>query len=373
MQFDLLACLGRFQIFHNGHKAMVDRGLELASVVVLGIGSHDQPRDSRNPLSTEERIEMITAVYPEEVASGRIVFLPLTNTLYNDPIWVNSVRKGVAAIARKMQGMDELRIGLIGHSKDASSYYLGIFPGWEGVEVPNVGGIDATTLRNAYFQGSVIFNDMVPPAVERWLTAFHGSAGYITVRQEYLFNAAYKKPYKKLTDSDFRDFMSEYSAGRSNIELLKEFDRQYRSPYAPTFHTVDAVVTQSNHILLVERGAMPGKGLWALPGGFLEQGETLRNGMLRELEEETKIALSKDTLERCIRSWRTFDDPNRSSRGRTITTAFHVELRNAPEFPKIKGSDDAAKARWIPLDRVKRSMMFEDHYDIIAAMTGAIN
>lgn len=350
---------------------MVDRGLELSDIVALVIGSDDQPRDSRNPLTTDERIAMITAVYPHEVKAGRIVFLPQINTLYNNLTWVNSVRKGIVAIANRSGRTTKHRIGLIGHAKDATSFYLGIFPGWTGVEVPNVDGINATDIRNAYFRDGRILRNMVPVAVADWLDNFYGSEAYYSIRAEYLFNDKYKKPYKKLTDADLAYFVRDHSA-LSVVELLREFDKQYRSPYAPTFHTVDAVVTQSNHILLVKRGAMPGKGLWALPGGFLEQAETLRDGMLRELTEETCIELSAQTLERCIRSWRTFDDPHRSGRGRTITTAFHVELRNSPDFPKVKAADDAADVWWAPMEQVTRSMMFEDHYDVLCTMLGTV-
>jgi bifunctional NMN adenylyltransferase/nudix hydrolase len=100
----------------------------------------------------------------------------------------------------------------------------------------------------------------------------------------------------------------------------------------------------------------------------LDQDETMLNGMLRELREETRIALSEETLRRCVRSWRTFDDPHRSPRGRTVTTAFRIELRDETSLTKVKGGDDAAKARWVPLSQVSRAAMFEDHYDILVSM-----
>ena len=65
--------------------------------------------------------------------------------------------------------------------------------------------------------------------------------------------------------------------------------------------TVDAVVVQSGHILLVKRGDMPGKGLWALPGGFLNQEETMLDGAIRELKEETKIKVPVPVLKGSIK------------------------------------------------------------------------
>lgn len=339
MDFDVLAFIGRFQPFHIGHQVVVDTALQRAKKVAIVIGGHDQPRNTRDPFTTAERIQMITAVYPNEVADGRIQFVPQVNHRYNDQRWIAGVQTGVTAVANNPFTPDPVKIGLIGHSKDASSYYLKCFPTWDGVEVANVSGINATDLRRGYFSDFISETEanMLPLPVTHWLERWIGTEAFDQVRDETAFIETYKRQWEK-------------------------------APYAPTFHTVDAVVVQSGHILLVERGAAPGKGLWALPGGFLNPGETLRQGALRELREETRIALSEETLDRCIRSWRTFDDPNRSARGRTITTAFHVELRADTALTKVKGADDAAKARWVPLSKVSRSVMFEDHYDIIQTM-----
>ena len=128
--------------------------------------------------------------------------------------------------------------------------------------------------------------------------------------------------------------------------------------------TVDAVVVQSGHILLVKRGDMPGKGQLALPGGFLNQNETMLDGAIRELKEETKIKVPVPVLKGSIKESKTFDAPNRSSRGRTITQAFFIDL-GVGELPKVKGADDAEKAFWVPFNEVKQEKMFEDHFHII--------
>jgi bifunctional NMN adenylyltransferase/nudix hydrolase len=342
LTYDVLTFIGRFQPFHMGHKAVVDKALTLARTVVLVIGSHNQPRDPRNPFTTTERISMIAGVYPDEVSSGRIQFVAVEDSKYNDHKWVASIQKGVTAVASKLCFPYPAKIGLIGHAKDNTSYYLSIFPQWKDhVSVDNHNGIDATTIRRLFFTIGGVRNVDLPVSVGNWLLKFMLTDDYKAVAAEQDFIVKYKKQWAV-------------------------------APYPVTFTTVDAVVVVSGHVLLVERGAFPGKGLWAVPGGYLNQDETLINGALRELTEETQIDLSMETLRRCVRSWRTFDDPNRSLRGRTITTAFHIELRNEAKLPKIKGSDDAVKARWVPLSQVNRLMMFEDHYDIIETLVGGV-
>lgn len=145
------------------------------------------------------------------------------------------------------------------------------------------------------------------------------------------------------------------------------------APYAPTFVTVDGVVVQSGHLLLVRRRAYPGKGLWALPGGFLDQSEGVKEGVIRELREETKLKVPTAVLKGSIKDSKVFDHPNRSLRGRTITHAHLIELNPGP-LPPVKGGDDADKARWFPLEEVltMEGQLFEDHFSIINYFIGRV-
>ena len=134
--------------------------------------------------------------------------------------------------------------------------------------------------------------------------------------------------------------------------------------------TVDAVVIQSGHVLMVERKARPGKGLLALPGGFLDRGEKLVDACLRELREETRLKVPAPVLIGSIKQQQVFDDPHRSARGRTITHAFYIELAPNKALPKVKGGDDAKQAMWVPLADLDPAKIFEDHYFIIKELTG---
>ena len=159
-------------------------------------------------------------------------------------------------------------------------------------------------------------------------------------------------------------------------ETIKEWEKLgYISP-EPDFQQlcqelVDAVVIQSGHILMIRRRAEPGRGLLALPGGFLDANSdrTLEDAMIRELREETCLKVPGPVLRGNIHEVKVFDAIERSTRGRTITHAFCIKLPNG-ELPKVKSGTDAASAKWIPISKIDSSQCFEDHYEIINYFTG---
>lgn len=102
---------------------------------------------------------------------------------------------------------------------------------------------------------------------------------------------------------------------------------------------VDAAVLR---VLLIQRKAAPFKGSWALPGGFVQMGESLDDAARRELQEETGIAPTH--LEQLY----TFGEPNRDPRGRVITVAY-VAMVRPDQHPATAGSD-ASLAQWFPVD-----------------------
>ena len=347
---DALVFIGRFQPFHNGHKAVIEAALEQAKEVVVVVGSSFAARNIRNPFTFEERKAMIEAVFPNETASmyntfgalqqgPRLHIVPVSDYPYDDNKWVNAIQKIVDETVPHAQD-----VGLIGHSKDSTSYYLNIFPRWKNhVEVPNIDGINATDIRKALFDA----NDYEE---------------YDTIKKNMPSQSEWEM--RKIIAAN-SDTSGEWGKLLIEYQMIKKYKEAWKAaPFPPTFMTVDAVVVQSGHILLVKRGDMPGKGLWALPGGFLNQEETMLDGAIRELKEETKIKVPVPVLKGSIKGSKTFDAPNRSTRGRTITQAFFIDL-GVGELPKVKGSDDAEKAFWVPFKDVKQEKMFEDHAAII--------
>jgi bifunctional NMN adenylyltransferase/nudix hydrolase len=347
--FDFTVFIGRFQPFHSGHLKVVQEGLKQADKLILLIGSAWQPRNTRNPWTHEEREAMVRACL-SEADNARLLCLPLMDVPYNDEIWVRNVQATVNGLitAHHTTPHRPATIALIGHKKDETGFYLNLFPQWQSISIENHMAISATPLRDNYFTGDAptVIADMLqanllPHAVANYLKDFAKlNEGYAQVREEILFVKKYKEAWKA-------------------------------APYAPTFVTVDSMVVQSGHVLLIERKANPGKGLWALPGGFLDQGERVLDACLRELREETKLKIPTPVLKGSIKRQAVYDDPHRSARGRTITHAFYIELEPNAELPKVKGSDDAKHARWIPLSELDPQLMFEDHYFIIQDMLGA--
>jgi bifunctional NMN adenylyltransferase/nudix hydrolase len=243
-----------------------------------------------------------------------------------------------------LTGAPSEKISIVGRLKDRTSYYIRMFPQWKCDEYIMKHPEDATAVRIAMFEDRMKdVRALVPDSVYQYLEAWKKTEQFEWTLDEHLFYERYKEMHKF-----------------ANPDL----------PYRPMFVTTDAVVVQSGHVLVVRRRTSPGKGLLALPGGFLGGFDGIEDSMLRELKEETKIQIPKDVLRGNIVSQRVFDHPDRSLRGRTITHGFCIHLRDG-ELAQVEGADDADKAFWIPLADLyeHEDKFFEDHVHIIRYFT----
>ena len=336
-KYDTLVLIGRFQPFHTAHLLLAHRATALADKVIFIVGSANQPRTYKNPFTFAERYKMIKYATGGLALDIQVEANP--DTIYNDQAWAVRVQ---TLVAKHTKPGD--RIGIIGHKKDPSSFYLDMFPQWGFEEVELLEPLDATDIRELYFKRDVnmkFIKGVVPQTTYDFLDKFKDTAEYEQVIKEREFVVNYKKQYASL-------------------------------PYPPIFSTADTVVIQSGHVLMIRRRAEPGKGLWALPGGYVNAhtDKSVEDAAIRELREETMIKVPAPVLRGSIVRSKVFDAIDRSPRGRIITHAFHIQLPDG-ELPKVKGSDDAEKARWVPIAEVRSEECFEDHYEIIQHFLGA--
>jgi bifunctional NMN adenylyltransferase/nudix hydrolase len=326
-QFTYGVFIGRFQPLHQTHLAVMLEALPKIQKLIVVIGSAKTARNTKNPFTIEERQNFISqALESHGVDLTRVAFCHVRDYFYNEAMWLAAVQNGVHGITK---GSDH--VALLGHVKDGSSYYLKSFPQWDFLPTKVVSSLSATQVREALFTDQPLA-ELVEKSTADWLETFKTTPEFAALKLEY----EYIQNYKKLWAA---------------------------APYPPVFVTTDAVVIKSGFVLVIRRGDHPGKGRLAMPGGFLNQSETLLAGCLRELLEETGLKLEAD---KHLKNSAVFDYPERSLRGRTVTHAFHFDL-GLGSLLQIKGGDDAADAFWMPLSEAlsKPEQFFEDHHAII--------
>ncbi len=349
---DLAVLVGRFQPFHDAHLALLTRALEIAPRCIVVIGSAFQARTPKNPFTWTERAGMIRLALPEQ-DRDRIDVVPVRD-YYDEARWVRSVRDAVDERLSAQGQADATKVTLVGHFKDATSGYLAAFPGWSRESVERLAGADGTQLRDGLF-ASLPEDAHQPPVLDAALAAFVDQAPPSTL--------AFLRAWTALP------FFAELAV---EWRMLKRYKEAWRAaPYAPTFVTVDAVLQCAGRVLLIRRGKAPGRGLLAVPGGFIEARETTWQSCLRELEEETHLKLLEETMRRSLRSVAVFDHPDRSQRGRTITHAHHFDLGER-ELPEVRADDDAASVEWVPIAELAglEDRFFDDHFHMLDHFLG---
>ena len=133
----------------------------------------------------------------------------------------------------------------------------------------------------------------------------------------------------------------------------------YTYDYPRPMVTVDAAVFRKTErgmeVLLIKRGNYPYEGMWALPGGFVDMEETLEEAVVRELQEETGLSGIQ------LKQLHAFSEIHRDPRGRNISINFYgiADSKNTD----VKGGDDAADARWFPVDQLPELAF--DHIKVV--------
>lgn len=350
--------IGRFQIPHRAHAAIISEALQRSDRLLLLVGSCNFTRKVRNPFNFQERVDLIQEMMPDAFESGRIVPVPINDYLYRDNAWVEQVQD----VIRK-SGISEGNTALIGCKKDGTSYYLDRFPNLPSIAMPFDDPVNATELRECLFKIAL---------VKEKEALKQDAGGFSTVEldatmklQDWADPEIFGSIYSFTNKPWFLKLASRWADGQ-----FYRTKTRGNAPFPVKQVTVDSVVVQSGHVLMIERD--DGYEEEALPGGHVEEFQTIDEATIAELRQETNIDVSDTQLMAARRGPpRVFDDPHRSDRGRFIT---HVTLFKLPDgpLPAVKAASDAKRAFWKPLSDVDPSKCFEDHGFIIPAMTASL-
>jgi len=126
--------------------------------------------------------------------------------------------------------------------------------------------------------------------------------------------------------------------------------------------TVDALINEGDKIVLIKRKNPPYKGCFALPGGFVEYGESVEKAVEREALEETNLRVKvKDLVG-------VYSKPDRDPRGHTVGIAFLCSVISKEDKDKLKGGDDAESAEFFRIDEALEMKLAFDHKKMIKDM-----
>lgn len=324
---------GGFQPVLRGHLQTLLGALEQCDRLIIALDGFGSAPSTMRPWTCAQRESQLRQALPAG-AVERVTFVGLREHLYQPGRWVAALEAALTAVDVAPDAL-----ALIATQEDASSLALRGFSA--GLRLEPVSRPDQAAefaVRSDYFRGGFAWRSEVPSALLDWLDGFRAEPAMARLTEEQAW-----------------------------VDRLADAWRV--APYPPIFVTADPVVVAQRHILLVHRKNAPAKDLWALPGGFVEQGESVAEAALRELIEETGINVPLDTLRRAVRGTGVFDHPERSVRGRTITHGLFIDLGEAGPLPALRAGDDAASAVWWPLERFARSdaLIAEDHAWIVRA------
>jgi bifunctional NMN adenylyltransferase/nudix hydrolase len=301
------------------------KAFEVAERVLVFVGSANLPRTLKNPFTFYERSNLIDHIL--QVTEETYTIYPLNDYILDNKRWKDQITTIVG---------DETSVVVIGGSK--GEWYYDLFPEYD-VMLPNtILPINATDIRNSFYE-STTFPDLnvVPVSTLNFMADFAIQSSWYGYLVEW---------YNKVN------------------KLRGEFGKG-------PFLTCDNVITHRDRVLLVKRKNQPGKGLWAIPGGYFDATDnSLSFGCHRELDEETSINLSYEQFEEFKQGFRIFDSKARSHKTRIVTYSSYVAIPSELDIT-VSAGDDAGEAKFFLLSDVKnmKSKTYDDHYDQIEYFT----
>ena len=251
-----------FAIFHDGYLDLIEEAIKSTDKLLIFIRASECSTDIKHPFTAEEREEMICSVLYEKYpkVDARIFHLP--DMVYEPLKWVHNLDD---IIKKNVKSDSSVVIFDCNNSNELKCLNYSIV----NFKLPRS---TQSVLEHIYesdiFSFSFFREFMPDPAVD-CITSFLDDERVDSLLNEFKFVQEYRKAWENV-------------------------------PYPPVFVTVDSLVVCRNDVLVIRRGNDPGKGKIALPGGFINQDEFIKDACIRELIEETSISLSKNELNDAI-------------------------------------------------------------------------
>lgn len=344
------------------------------------VGSAKMPRTIKNPWTAEERAEVIKRWYDEQVAKdpslGKLHIRTSRDYPYSNELWLAQTQAIIAEVVSTLPLWGDLNepIHIMGAKRDESGFYLDMFPEptykldlvEEDQQVSKF--LTATWCREIYLGRSFNGTPLDDKAYDLMMRAF--------VPETTL---AFLNEFQARTDTYLDTGLTPFNYLAEEHRITTERRAEIQGKYPPVSLTADAVVIQSGHVLLIRRRSSPGRGLWALPGGYVGSKEWTVEASFRELLEESSIKASPTAIKGSIVDDHWFEHPDRSNINRVITHAFCYKLPDnkvagRTTLSKVKGTDDADKAAWFPLSvaLAMSDVLFDDHHAILEHFINSI-
>ena len=286
--------IGRFQPFHLGHLNAIEQIVgEGYEKIIIGIGSSESERTDKNPFTYYERKEMIS-IGTEDLKNVQFEYFPIPDFGDNER-WTNYIVNNCSDFQTVYSGNCIVEQCFLKYDKKRE---------FRNLEITS--NIKATQIRQAIANKSEVWKKDLPEKLIPFVVG--------------------------------------------KLQLLEQILKpEYKNPAL----AVDGIVRVGNSIVLIERKNKPFG--YALPGGFVDYGESCEDAIRRELKEEISLDISNEKL------FGVYSKPDRDPRQHIVSVVYEVKSQSL----NLVAGDDASRVLLVPFDKINKYTLAFDHRRII--------